>query len=216
MINDRYYTDQSMIDWVIAKYAEAGRWPSVRELRNDPEGPSQSLVGARFAGYAALIQAAKLVGGFLTAAELERIQPKQDWVLERLEQKCNQTELRVSRYQISKDLQMPHLRDFAIYCGGIDNALRMLGRPLTFPSHEDLLEMLRESARVLNRTPTRKTAEAGLCGYALWIYLKRYPCWNAVLTAAGLEPNVDSPKHRETLARKRAARQQLLAEGLSA
>lgn len=205
-----------MIDWVITKYAETGDWPSIRELRDNPEGPPQSLVGARFAGYAALVRAAKLVGGFLTTAELEWIQPKQDWVLKRLEQKCSQTELRVSRYQISKDPQMPHLRDFAIYCGGVDNALRMLGRPLTFPSHEDLLEMLRESARVLNHTPTQEDAEAGLCGYARWIYLKRYPYWTAVLIAAGLKPNVDSPKHRETLARKRAARQRLLVEGLSA
>lgn len=209
LIDDRFYTDRSIIDWVIGLYNETGFWPSVYDMRNADDAPPRSLVDSRFAGFAALLRAAKLVGGFLTEDELKKIQPRQDWILARLKQKCENSSQRVSRLSIERDPKMPHTRDFAIYCGGIDHALRMIDQPLTMPSCDDLLEMIRKTAKRLGRTPAQIDALNGLCGYSRDIYLKRYPYWNALLIAAGLPPVVDRPEQRAIRARQREERQRL-------
>lgn len=195
--------DRQLLAQLITKHDELRRWPTRKEIIDDPNLETPHRYETRFGSMTAAREAAWLMAGRLTNAQMEEVLELRKPLLRRLRRRHDQGG-NLSRYQIAQDRKMPPLTEYSRYCGGIDEALRMLCLPVTIPNREDLIVAIQRYHQKYGRVPTVADCHDGECDYAMSAFRGAFETWNNAIIAAGFQPNLDQPNRRETLRKRRA------------
>ncbi|MGD9099390.1 MAG: hypothetical protein PVF45_02840 [Anaerolineae bacterium] len=181
------YTDEQLLQILRDLAAELGYSPTVSTLRARPDLPTHVTYANRFGSWTSALKAAGL--------EPYRLRPtfSKEQLLQILRDLAAELGYAPTTYEMQARQDLPSPATYHRHFGTWKAALQAAGltpgrRP---PAHTDeqLLQILRDLAAELGRSPTQRELQARDDLPLLSVYCRHFGGWNAALEAAGLKLN---------------------------
>ena len=183
-------SNEDLLELLSLKAQALGRTPTVRDVKADPDMPSEALYKRRF-------------GSFNMALELAGLNPNQiKWakisdeeLLNLLKKKAETLGRTPTREEIDNDPNMPSSYTYAKRFGNPSKAFKLAGVRVSDKqrwvneSDDDLLKLLARKAEELGRVPTVKDLKNDPNMPDAGVYRKRFGNFSRALRLAGLVPH---------------------------
>ncbi|MFQ6009650.1 MAG: homing endonuclease associated repeat-containing protein [Candidatus Aenigmatarchaeota archaeon] len=188
------YTQEKLIEVLQHKADDLGRAPTAREIETDKNMPGVNTYCKHFGSWNSALKAAGLESKYREYSNEELIKA--------LKEKAKELGRPPTTMEMNKDKSIPSAHTYNQRFGSFNKALKEAGLDINCErkdyTDEELLELLKDKAEELGRTPTIEEVIKDDSMPYPGVYYKRFGSWKNAVKEAGLEPYMRVYKKKYT------------------